>query len=239
MFDVLFDDKGKRIENVVFAPQSTLDQRLSCDQGDFEDIRHRLPFVLTTDEIRGIQHSLRGAAAGRRTALLRVRYRAQEDCRQEALLSGTHLGRRPRLSDREDLRQDACPTSGKKKRRATNICIPSSRPGGSRSMACTGSRSIPRPTTNCTSRLGDIHIREIVKYEDYKRFGSNVKILYEGKEIPKGQRPRTRISRTRRSRTRRLRTPPAEVGFKFRVSGFGPVQGPLLPLKPWKDRSKT
>jgi len=26
-----------------------------------------------------------------------------------------------------------------------------------------------------------------VKYEDYKRFGSNVKILYEGKEIPKSE----------------------------------------------------
>jgi hypothetical protein len=24
-----------------------------------------------------------------------------------------------------------------------------------------------------------------VKYEDYKRFGSSVKILYEGKEVPK------------------------------------------------------
>src|SRR5258708_34693773 len=32
---------------------------------------------------------------------------------------------------------------------------------------------------------GDIHIREIVKYEDYKRFGSNVRILYQGKEVPK------------------------------------------------------
>ena len=25
-----------------------------------------------------------------------------------------------------------------------------------------------------------------MKYEDYKRFGSSVKILYQGKEIPKG-----------------------------------------------------
>ena len=32
---------------------------------------------------------------------------------------------------------------------------------------------------------GDIHIREIVKYEDYKRFGSNVRILYNGQEVPK------------------------------------------------------
>jgi hypothetical protein len=36
-------------------------------------------------------------------------------------------------------------------------------------------------------KMGDVRIKEIVKYEDYKRFGSNVKILYEGKEIPKGE----------------------------------------------------
>jgi hypothetical protein len=40
--------------------------------------------------------------------------------------------------------------------------------------------------------MQDVHIKEIVKYEDYKRFGSNVKILYEGKEIPKeNQKPQS------------------------------------------------
>ncbi|MGA8761418.1 MAG: hypothetical protein WB562_00895, partial [Candidatus Sulfotelmatobacter sp.] len=34
-------------------------------------------------------------------------------------------------------------------------------------------------------QVQEVHIREIVKYEDYKRFGSNVKILYQGKELPK------------------------------------------------------
>src|SRR5271163_3455884 len=52
VFDVLFDDKGKRMENVVFAPQSSLDASgLSMTQEDFEDIRHRLPFVLTTEDL--------------------------------------------------------------------------------------------------------------------------------------------------------------------------------------------
>ena len=36
----------------------------------------------------------------------------------------------------------------------------------------------------------DVHIREIIKYENYKKFGANVKITYEGKEVPKGpQKP--------------------------------------------------
>jgi hypothetical protein len=34
-----------------------------------------------------------------------------------------------------------------------------------------------------------VHIKEIVKYEDYKRFGANSKILYQGKEVPKDQKP--------------------------------------------------
>jgi hypothetical protein len=30
----------------------------------------------------------------------------------------------------------------------------------------------------------DVHIRDIIKYSDYKRFGSTSKILYEGQELP-------------------------------------------------------
>jgi hypothetical protein len=34
---------------------------------------------------------------------------------------------------------------------------------------------------------GDVHVRQVVKYSNYKRFGSNVKITYEGQEISKDQ----------------------------------------------------
>ena len=33
---------------------------------------------------------------------------------------------------------------------------------------------------------GDIHIREIVRYSDYKRFGSKTRIIYGDQEIKKG-----------------------------------------------------
>ena len=33
--------------------------------------------------------------------------------------------------------------------------------------------------------LEDVHIREIIKYENYKRFGSKSRITYEGQEVPK------------------------------------------------------
>src|SRR6202158_3883327 len=50
VFDVTFDDKGRKIKTVVFSPQPTL-QRLMMTQEDFDDIENRLPFVLTSDEI--------------------------------------------------------------------------------------------------------------------------------------------------------------------------------------------
>src|SRR5689334_7061126 len=50
IFDVLFNDQGKRLENVVYALQSSL-VRLQMSPEDLDDIRHRLPFVLTADEV--------------------------------------------------------------------------------------------------------------------------------------------------------------------------------------------
>jgi hypothetical protein len=43
----------------------------------------------------------------------------------------------------------------------------------------------PHQTHDVAASTQDVKIREIVKYTNYKRFGSNVKITYQGKEIPK------------------------------------------------------
>src|SRR5215467_4830254 len=48
--DILYDDKGKRIEKVTFAPQSTL-TRVGMTREDFDDFRNRLPFVLTAQDL--------------------------------------------------------------------------------------------------------------------------------------------------------------------------------------------
>src|SRR5271169_1833589 len=41
VFDVSFDDQGKKVKNVVFAPQSTL-QRIMMTEQDIDDIENRL-----------------------------------------------------------------------------------------------------------------------------------------------------------------------------------------------------
>ena len=52
VFDVQFDDRGKHLENVVFAPQSSLENGgISMSPEDVDDIRHKLPFVLTSEDV--------------------------------------------------------------------------------------------------------------------------------------------------------------------------------------------
>src|SRR3978361_2113481 len=50
--DVGFNRDGTRNESVVFAPQNTL-ERVIIDQSDFEDLRLRIPLVLTAEDLPG------------------------------------------------------------------------------------------------------------------------------------------------------------------------------------------
>jgi hypothetical protein len=49
-WDILFDDSGKRIERVTYAPADTL-KRIIVTQEDLNSMRTIQPFVLTTDEL--------------------------------------------------------------------------------------------------------------------------------------------------------------------------------------------
>lgn len=48
--DILFTPEGKRYEHVTDAPQPTL-ERITMSQQDFDDLEHVQPFVLTADEL--------------------------------------------------------------------------------------------------------------------------------------------------------------------------------------------
>lgn len=183
VYDVMFDDKGKRMENVVFAPQSTLEQGgLSMDQGDFEDIRHRLPFVLTSAD----------------AAEYNVLYvgQQQEDeihCYVFDIAPKQIEGKKRYFQGRiwvDDHDFQIVKTYGKtvpdirKKHGDEENLYPKFTTWR---QQIDGSYWFPvytRADDELHFKMGDVHIREIVKYEDYKRFGANSKILFEGKELP-------------------------------------------------------
>jgi len=183
VYDVMFDDKGKRMENVVFAPQSTLEQGgISMDQGDFEDIRHRLPFVLTSAD----------------AAEYNVLYvgQQQEDeihCYVFDIAPKQIEGKKRYFQGRiwvDDHDFQIVKTYGKtvpdirKKHGDEENLYPKFTTWRQQIDGAYWFPVYTRADDELHFKTGDVHIREIVKYEDYKRFGANSKILFEGKELP-------------------------------------------------------
>ncbi len=186
VFDVLFDDKGRRIENVVFAPQSSLEAGgLSLDEGDVQDFRNRLPFVLTTEEVPEYNILYVG--------------QQQEDtlhCYVFDLAPKQIVGKKRYFQGRiwvddRDLQivktygQAVPETRDTKKRGKEEHLYPKFTTWREQIDDKYWFPTYTRADDTLHFNLNDIHIREVVKYEDYKRFGSSVKILYQGQEVPK------------------------------------------------------
>jgi hypothetical protein len=186
VFDVLYDDKGHRIENVVFAPQSSLEQGgLGLDEGDVQDFRNRLPFVLTTEEVPEYNILYVG--------------QQQEDtlhCYVFDIAPKQIVGKKRYFQGRiwvDDRDFQIVKTYGQavpeirdtKKKGKEEHLYPKFTTWREQIDNQYWFPTYTRADDTLHFNLNDIHIREIVKYEDYKRFGANVKILYQGKEVPK------------------------------------------------------
>jgi hypothetical protein len=186
VFDVMFDDKGHRIENVVFAPQSNL-TKIFMSQEDFQDIRHRLPFVLTEEDLPEYN-------------ILYVGQQKEDEleCYVFDIAPKKIEGKKRYFQGRvwvDNHDFQIVKTYGK--------TVPDIRQkhGDQENLfpkfttwrqQIDGQYWFPvytKADDELHFKMEDVHIKEIVKYEDYKRFGSNVKILYQGKEIPKDAKP--------------------------------------------------
>jgi hypothetical protein len=189
VFDVLFDDQGHRMENVVFAPQSTLGQGgLELDEGDVQDFRHRLPFVLTSEEIPEYN-------------ILYVGQQQEDElhCYVFDIAPKQIVGKKRYFQGRiwvDDHDYQIVKTYGQSvpevhatKRGKEEHLYPKFTTWRQQIDGKYWFPTYTRADDTLHFQMNDVHIREIVKYEDYKRFGSSVKILYQGKEVPKGQQP--------------------------------------------------
>ncbi len=182
VFDVTYDDKGRHLENVVFAPQSTLDNGgISMSPEDLDDIRHRLPFVLTSDEIGEYD-------------ILYVGQQQEDElhCYVFDIAPKKIEGKKRYFQGRiwvDDHDFQIVKTFGK--------TVPDFHKKNNENL-------FPKFTTWRTQvdgkywfpvytkaddilhfKLNDVHIREIIKYDDYQRFGTKTRITYQGHEVPK------------------------------------------------------
>jgi hypothetical protein len=188
VFDVIFDPKGKRSENVVFAPQSSL-TKIAMTQEDFEDIRHRLPFVLTSEEVGEYN-------------ILYVGQQQEDElhCYVFDIAPKQIEGKKRYFQGRvwvDDKDFQIVKTYGKvvpdktKKHGDDENLFPKFTTWRQQIDGLYWFPVYTKADDELHFKVGDVHIKEIVKYEDYKRFGTNVKVLYEGKEIPKADKPQT------------------------------------------------
>src|SRR5213083_3727577 len=182
VFDVTYDNQGKHLENVVFAPQNTLTE-IGMTPEDLKDLRQTMPFVLTSDEISDYD-------------ILYVGQQQEDElhCYVFDIAPKKIEAKKRYFQGRiwvDDKDLQIVKTSGK--------TVPDIRKKNNENLfpkfstwreQVDGQYWFPAYTLADDTlhfKLNDVHIREIVKYTDYKRFGTQTTITYEGKEVEKGK----------------------------------------------------
>ena len=178
-WSINFDNQGKRTITVDYAPADTL-TRISMTSEDLNDMQNVMPFVLTTEEIPDYN----------------ILYLGQQ---KEDELNTYVFDISPKQIDKKHRRFEGriwvdnqdfqiVKTYGKS--------VPDIHSGSQENL-------FPRFTTyreqidnvywfpTYTSaddtlhfKSGDVRIRVIIKYTDYKRFGAETKIIFDGKQLP-------------------------------------------------------
>jgi hypothetical protein len=184
VFDVTFDDRGHKFKNVVFAPQTTL-RRISMTQEDIDDIENRLPFVLTSDEVG--EYDIMYIGQQKQDELNTYVF----DIAPKQIVKKKRYFQGRIWVDDHDFQ--IVETYGK--------TVPDIHPGkrGNENLfpkfttwreQIDGQYWFPtytRAEDTLKFGMGDVKIREIVKYTNYKRFGSKSRVTYEGQEVQKAE----------------------------------------------------
>src|SRR5216684_1554008 len=170
-FDVLTDDKGRRFENVVFAPQSDIESGgISITREDLDDLRNKLPFVLTSDELG--EYDILYIGQQQQDELHTYVF----DIAPKQIEKGKRYFQGRIWVDDRDFQ--IVKTFGK--------TVPDIRTKNNENLfpkfttwreQIDGKYWFPTYTKaddvlHFSGMAGDVHIREVVKYENYQRFGS-------------------------------------------------------------------
>jgi len=181
VFDVTFDDKGRKTKNVVFAPQASLN-RIMMTEEDFDDIENRLPFVLTSDEIGEYD-------------ILYVGQQKQDELNTYVfdVAPKQIAGKKRYFQGRiwvDDHDFQIVETYGKtvpdiKKKKGSENLFPKFTTWREQIDGQYWFPTYTRAEDTLKFSIGDVKIREIIKYTNYRRFGSKSRITFEGQEVKK------------------------------------------------------
>ena len=193
--DVTFDPTGRRMEKTVFAPESSL-QRVMMSPSDLQDIQKGYPFVLTTEEIAQYNTKYVGRQkvdevdcyvfdVGPKQIEKNKRYflgRIWVDATDlQIVVTNGRMVPDDTRKGKEDLHP---PFMTWRQQIDGHYWFP----------VYTKGEGVLHFSGGNGYMSQDVHIRDTIKYTDYKRFGSTIKIIYDGQDITKtgpqnGQQP--------------------------------------------------
>jgi hypothetical protein len=189
--DVIFDSSGRRTERVVFAPQSTL-ERIQMTPTDLQDLQHGYPFVLTAEDLPAYNVKYVG------------RQKVDEvDCYVFDVSPKTIEKNKRYLDgriwvDTTDLQivvTDGRMVPDDTRKNSEDLHPPfitwrQQIDGHYWFPVYTKAEGVLHFSGGYGYMAEDVHIRDTIKYTDYKRYGSTTKVYYNGQEITNnGQQP--------------------------------------------------
>jgi hypothetical protein len=189
--DITYNDKGERVENVTFAPQSTL-TRISLGREDFDDIRRLLAFVLPTSDLP--KYNLLYVGQQRVDEIQTYVF----DIAPKTIEKGQRYFQGRLWVDQQD--KQIVKTCGKtvpetiannpKKKNVQENLTPKFVTYREQIDGQYWFPTYIRADDTLHFRTADVQIREVIKLTNYKRFGVKTKITYKGeaKDDAKGKK---------------------------------------------------
>jgi hypothetical protein len=188
--DITFSREGKREEHVVFAPQNSL-QRVMMSPVDFDEIEHRLPFILTTADLPQYDVTYVGRQkiddidtyvfdAGpnhieKNHHYFQGRVWVDQQDFQIVLINGKTVPQDTRPGH-EDLQP---PFTTYYEQIDGKYWFPT----------YTKAEGVLHFKAQTGALSDDVHMRSVVKYTDYKQFRSTSRIIFNGEDITNKKDP--------------------------------------------------
>jgi hypothetical protein len=187
-FDVTFDDKGRKVKNVVYAPQSTL-TRIGMTEQDFDDIENRLPFVLTSDEIG--EYDIMYVGQQKQDELNTYVFDINP---KQIVKNKRYFAGRIWVDDHDfQIVETFGKTLPETHKKNNENLFPKFTTWREQVDGQYWFPTYTRAEDTLQFAMGGVRIREIIKYTNYRRFGSKSRITYEGQDVQKAdpnQKPR-------------------------------------------------
>lgn len=188
--DISYDSDNRRVEHVVEAPVNTL-ERVMMSPADFSDIEERLPFVLTKedasqydiayvgkqkiDEVDTYVFDIKPKAIEKGKRYFQGRIWVDQQALQIVVTNGKTVPDDLRKGH-EDL---SMPFVTYRQQIDGKYWFPVYTHGDGTLHFSAGNVYLSQ----------DVHMRETVKYTNYKQYRSTIRVLFEGQDISNGQQP--------------------------------------------------